>query len=160
MFDVLPNNLKSLAIRTKVRYAPHPYVWISKAKSKSTGLGIEDDGLEMKYEDLPAWNEEKIQVLPAVSTVSYSGGTDRADNRCNTVGSSGKTQSRVVCIYKSILRVPMALLSSHFRLARNEKELCTLTVERSMISKKSERCYTNFRDRVSLPRYVSFFFLR
>jgi hypothetical protein len=54
MFDLLPDNLKSLAVRSKVkcandhpitthyvssvyRYMPHPYVWMATAQSNSTG---------------------------------------------------------------------------------------------------------------------------
>ncbi|KZT01177.1 Clavaminate synthase-like protein [Laetiporus sulphureus 93-53] len=64
MFDILPHALKSLAVRSSVKYAPHPYVWISTAKAKPTGLGIETEGLEMRYDLLPEWEESKIQVLP------------------------------------------------------------------------------------------------
>ncbi|THV04564.1 hypothetical protein K435DRAFT_790938 [Dendrothele bispora CBS 962.96] len=44
-FDILPKELKSVAVRSKVEYAHHPYVWISPAKAKSIGIGIECDGL-------------------------------------------------------------------------------------------------------------------
>ncbi|KAK8861763.1 hypothetical protein IAR55_002586 [Kwoniella newhampshirensis] len=64
MFDVLPDELKSLAVRTTVEYAPHPYVWMSKAHAMSTGLGIESEGLEMDLEDLPEWEESKVKKLP------------------------------------------------------------------------------------------------
>ncbi|KAF7329097.1 putative dioxygenase C576,01c [Mycena kentingensis (nom. inval.)] len=64
MFDLLPTQLKSLAVRTKVRYAPHPYVWMAPAQAKSTGLGIESDGLELALEQLPEWQEEKVKILP------------------------------------------------------------------------------------------------
>lgn len=30
MFDILPPELKSLAVRSSVRYAPHPYVWMAR----------------------------------------------------------------------------------------------------------------------------------
>jgi len=39
---------------------------MSKAKAKSTGLGIEDDGLEMGLDELPQWEEGKVKVLPMV----------------------------------------------------------------------------------------------
>jgi alpha-ketoglutarate-dependent taurine dioxygenase len=65
MFDILPPELKSLAVRTSVRYAPHPYVWMAPAKAMSTGLGIESDGLELdKEKDLPMWEESKIKTFP------------------------------------------------------------------------------------------------
>ncbi|CAL1694824.1 unnamed protein product [Somion occarium] len=64
MFDILPPEFKSLAVRSKVRYAPHPYVWMAPAHAKSTGLGIETEGLEMSYEELPPWEESKVKTLP------------------------------------------------------------------------------------------------
>lgn len=41
MFDILPAEYKSLAVRARVKYFPHPYVAIGTAKSRSTGLGME-----------------------------------------------------------------------------------------------------------------------
>jgi hypothetical protein len=67
MFDILPADLKSLAVRSKVRYAPHPYVWMAPSHALSTGLGIESEGLELPYADLPAWEESKVETLPVVS---------------------------------------------------------------------------------------------
>lgn len=64
MFDVLSPALKSLVVRTKVRYAPHPYVWMSAARAKSTGLGLETEGKELPLDELPEWSEEHIKTLP------------------------------------------------------------------------------------------------
>ncbi|KZV64212.1 Clavaminate synthase-like protein [Peniophora sp. CONT] len=64
MFDILPSELKSLAVRAKVRYAPHPYVWMSPSHALSTGLGIESEGLELPLEELPPWTEEEIKTYP------------------------------------------------------------------------------------------------
>ncbi|KAH7889182.1 Clavaminate synthase-like protein [Phlebopus sp. FC_14] len=66
MFDILPPELKSLAVRTKVRYAPHPYVWMSPARALPTGLGIDNEGLELDMKDLPEWEEAKVQTLPVL----------------------------------------------------------------------------------------------
>ncbi|TCD67895.1 hypothetical protein EIP91_011829 [Steccherinum ochraceum] len=66
MFDILPPELKSLAVRTRIRYAPHPFIWMSRAHAMPTGLGIETEGLEVPYSDLPEWEESKVQVLPMV----------------------------------------------------------------------------------------------
>ncbi|GAA5982330.1 hypothetical protein JCM11641_002013 [Rhodosporidiobolus odoratus] len=63
-FDILPDEYKSLAVRTKVRYAPHPYVWMGPAKSRSTGLGMESEGKEVPLNDLPPWEEKYIKTLP------------------------------------------------------------------------------------------------
>ncbi|KAJ3506464.1 hypothetical protein NLJ89_g6853 [Agrocybe chaxingu] len=64
MFDILPPELKSFAVRSKVKYAPHPYVWMAPAHAMPTGLGIETEGLELPLEELPAWEESKLKILP------------------------------------------------------------------------------------------------
>ncbi|KAJ4000253.1 taurine catabolism dioxygenase [Lentinula boryana] len=66
MFDILPKELKSLAVRSKVRYAPHPYVWMAPAHAMPTGLGIESEGLELPLSELPHWEEERRKILPVV----------------------------------------------------------------------------------------------
>jgi len=66
MFEILSPELKSLAVRTSVRYAPHPYVWMVPARALPTGLGIESEGLEVPTGDLPDWEESKIQTLPVL----------------------------------------------------------------------------------------------
>jgi hypothetical protein len=66
MFDILPADLKSLAVRSKLIYAPHPYVWMSLAHAMPTGLGIELEGLELPLAELPPWDESKIKVYPMV----------------------------------------------------------------------------------------------
>ena len=67
MFDLLPPEFKSLAVRSKVKYAPHPYVWMAPARAMSTGLGIESDGLELPLSSLPPWEEEKRKTFPMVN---------------------------------------------------------------------------------------------
>ncbi|KAE9989056.1 hypothetical protein EG327_003110 [Venturia inaequalis] len=64
MYDVLSPEDQEFVRTTKVEYAPHPYVWMSGAKSRSDGLGIESDGLEIPFDQLPPIEQEKIQVLP------------------------------------------------------------------------------------------------
>ncbi|KAH8094670.1 hypothetical protein BXZ70DRAFT_992019 [Cristinia sonorae] len=66
MFEILPVQLKSLAVRTKVRYAPHPFVWMKGAKAVGTGLGLVTEGREVPLEMLPEWEEGKVQELPMV----------------------------------------------------------------------------------------------
>lgn len=64
MFEILPARLKSLAVRTRVQYSPHPYVWMSQAKAMPTGLGIESEGRELAKEALPPYDESKIKIFP------------------------------------------------------------------------------------------------
>jgi hypothetical protein len=66
MFNILPPELKSLAVRSKVKYAPHPYVWMAPAHALPTGLGIESEGLELPLDELPAWEETRLKTFPVV----------------------------------------------------------------------------------------------
>ncbi|KZT01178.1 Clavaminate synthase-like protein [Laetiporus sulphureus 93-53] len=66
MFDLLPPELKSLAVRSKVKYAPHPYVWMAPTHAMPTGLGIETEGLELPLDQLPPWEESRRKTLPVV----------------------------------------------------------------------------------------------
>ncbi|KAK2027547.1 TfdA family taurine catabolism dioxygenase TauD [Colletotrichum zoysiae] len=64
MYDQLSPEDQDFVRTTKVEYAPHPYVWMSSAKSRSDGLGLVSEGKEVPLTDLPPIEEEKIQVLP------------------------------------------------------------------------------------------------
>jgi len=64
MFDLLSEEDKQFARTTKVQYAPHPYVWMAGAKSRSDGLGLVSDGLESSYAELPAIDKSKVKVFP------------------------------------------------------------------------------------------------
>jgi hypothetical protein len=66
MFDILPRALQSVAVRARMRYAPHPYVWMSPAAAHSTGLAIESEGKELPLDKLPPWEEDKVCVFPVV----------------------------------------------------------------------------------------------
>ncbi|KAF3926982.1 hypothetical protein ABW20_dc0109289 [Dactylellina cionopaga] len=63
-FDVLSDEDKEFARTTKVEYAPHPYIWMSKAKSLPTGLGLFSDGLELPESELPEVTPSDIQTHP------------------------------------------------------------------------------------------------
>jgi len=64
MYDILSDADKEFARTTNVQYAPHPYIWMSPSKSKSDGLGLVSDGLELPESDLPPIDESKIKVFP------------------------------------------------------------------------------------------------
>lgn len=64
MFDLLSPEDKELAINAKVEYAPHPYVWMSPARSRSDGLGMICEGLELPDSELPPIEESLIKILP------------------------------------------------------------------------------------------------
>lgn len=86
MFDILPPELKSVAVRTRVRYAPHPYVWMAPAHALPTGLGIMAEGLEMSYDELPPWEESKVKVLPMVCILRASETTELTAHLAHSCG--------------------------------------------------------------------------
>ncbi|KAB5572105.1 hypothetical protein GE09DRAFT_657624 [Coniochaeta sp. 2T2.1] len=64
MYDALSPEDQAFARSTKVEYAPHPYIWMSTARSRPTGLGLESEGKELPLDELPPIEKEKIQILP------------------------------------------------------------------------------------------------
>ncbi|RPD77146.1 Clavaminate synthase-like protein [Lentinus tigrinus ALCF2SS1-7] len=64
MFDILPPQLKSVAVPGRVKYSPHPYVWMAPAHALPTGLGIMSEGPEMPDDELPPWEEKLVKVYP------------------------------------------------------------------------------------------------
>ncbi|KAI7864051.1 taurine catabolism dioxygenase [Spinellus fusiger] len=63
-FEILSPEEKDFCFRTKVQYAAHPYLWMSTAKARSTGLGMVSEGKEMTPDQLPPVNEEDIKIYP------------------------------------------------------------------------------------------------
>jgi alpha-ketoglutarate-dependent taurine dioxygenase len=64
MYDLLSDEDKEFARGAKVEYSPHPYVWMSPAKSRSDGLGMISEGLELPLSELPPVNEKDVKILP------------------------------------------------------------------------------------------------
>jgi len=67
IFDILPRELKNLAVRCRARSAPHAFEWMRTARAVSTGLGLESEGLEKPLEELSEWEEAKVKTYPFVS---------------------------------------------------------------------------------------------
>jgi alpha-ketoglutarate-dependent taurine dioxygenase len=65
-FDGLSPAQKDFALRTRARYAPHPYVWMRRARARSNGLGLFAEGLELGRNELPPYEEKKVTTLPLV----------------------------------------------------------------------------------------------
>jgi alpha-ketoglutarate-dependent taurine dioxygenase len=63
-YDLLSEEDKAFARGTRVQYHAHPYIWMSGARSRSDGLGMESDGLELSDAELPPIEQEKIAILP------------------------------------------------------------------------------------------------
>ncbi|CBF89386.1 TauD/TfdA family dioxygenase [Aspergillus nidulans FGSC A4] len=66
MFELLSEEDKEFALSSRVEYAPHPYIWMSPARSLPTGLGLHSDDLELPLSELPPIDESAIQILPMV----------------------------------------------------------------------------------------------
>ena len=66
MYDILSLADKELVCTSRIEYAAHPYIWMSGAKSRSDGLGLFSDNLELPESELPPVDESKIQILPMV----------------------------------------------------------------------------------------------
>ena len=64
MYNILSDEDKEFVRTSKIEYAPHPYVWMSPAKSRSDGLGLVSEGVELSDAELPPIDESKIMVLP------------------------------------------------------------------------------------------------
>jgi hypothetical protein len=72
MFEILPREFKSVALRARARYAPHPFQWMRKWKAASTGLMMVTEGPEFApFDELPPWNDKKIKTYPFVCSSLY-----------------------------------------------------------------------------------------
>jgi xanthine dioxygenase len=65
-FEMLSPAQQDWALRTSARYAPHPYVWMKRARARSNGLGLVSEGRELRRDELPEFEESKITTLPLV----------------------------------------------------------------------------------------------
>ncbi|KAK7747659.1 Alpha-ketoglutarate-dependent xanthine dioxygenase xan-1 [Diatrype stigma] len=64
LYDRLSAADQALARAARVEYAPHPYVWMSGARSRPTGLGLVSEGRELAPRDLPPVDPADVQILP------------------------------------------------------------------------------------------------
>ncbi|OOQ81629.1 putative dioxygenase [Penicillium brasilianum] len=64
MFELLSPAEQEFVRTSKIEYAPHPYIWMSPARSRSTGLGLHSEGLELPPTDLPPIEQDKIKIFP------------------------------------------------------------------------------------------------
>lgn len=64
MLSQLSPEDQDFARTTRVEYAPHPYIWMSLARSRSDGLGLVSEGRELTPDQLPAIEHDNIQILP------------------------------------------------------------------------------------------------
>lgn len=66
MYNILSDKDKEFVRTSRIEYAAHPYIWMSGAKSRSDGLGLFSDNLELPESELPPIDASKIQILPMV----------------------------------------------------------------------------------------------
>lgn len=66
LYDLLADDEKEWVRGAKVEYAPHPYIWMSKCRARSNGLGLLSEGLELPVEELPEVEESKVKTYPMV----------------------------------------------------------------------------------------------
>jgi len=64
MYELLSDEDKEFVRSAKVEYAPHPYIWMSPARSRSDGLGMVSEGLELATSDLPSIDKNDVKILP------------------------------------------------------------------------------------------------
>jgi xanthine dioxygenase len=66
---MLPRELQSVAVRARVRHAPHPFEWMKPAAAHGIGLTMESEEKEVPLNELPPWTEDKIKVLPLLRSL-------------------------------------------------------------------------------------------
>lgn len=64
MYDLLSDADKEFVRTSRAEYAAHPYIWMSGAKSRSNGLGIISEDLELPVSALPEVDTTKVKILP------------------------------------------------------------------------------------------------
>lgn len=64
MYNILSDVDKEFVRTSKIEYAPHPYIWMTNARSLPDGLGLYSDSLELSDSDLPPIDPAKIKILP------------------------------------------------------------------------------------------------
>ncbi|WYZ35461.1 hypothetical protein EsH8_X_000108 [Colletotrichum jinshuiense] len=64
MFELLSEADQELVMTSFIEYAPHPYIWMSKAKARSNGLGLFSEDLELSESDLPEIDPPKVRKYP------------------------------------------------------------------------------------------------
>jgi alpha-ketoglutarate-dependent taurine dioxygenase len=65
-YNLMTEEERKIADHSWVEYAPHPYQWMGDCKSKSTGLGLVNQGKEKKLKELSSYNEKDIKRYPMV----------------------------------------------------------------------------------------------
>lgn len=73
MYDILSPADQEFVRTAFIEYAPHPYIWMSSARSLPDGLGLVSEGLELPDSELPPYEASKIKILPMCWTNPLTG---------------------------------------------------------------------------------------
>ncbi|RDW82409.1 hypothetical protein BP6252_03521 [Coleophoma cylindrospora] len=65
-YEILSVEQKEFVRGSSIEYAGHPYIWMSKARSRSNGLGLWSEERELTREDLPPIEADKVKIYPMV----------------------------------------------------------------------------------------------
>jgi len=65
---LLDEETRNIVLNSRIEYAPHAFVWMSKAHSTRLGHSLETEGLEKPLDELPKWEKSKVCVYPMVWT--------------------------------------------------------------------------------------------
>jgi xanthine dioxygenase len=67
LYEMLTPEERAFADNSRVAYAPHPYMWISRCKQDSLGMTIpQGQGKELPPHELPPVEESKLKEYPMV----------------------------------------------------------------------------------------------
>lgn len=71
--SLLDEETEQIVTNSRIEYAPHAFVWMSKAHSSRLGHLIETEGLEKSLDSLPEWEKSKVCIYPMVWTNPKTG---------------------------------------------------------------------------------------
>ena len=72
-FERLSPEWRAFAESARARYAPHPYIWMKRARSRSNGIGLWSEGRELGRDELPEVEASKQMTLPLLWANPLSG---------------------------------------------------------------------------------------
>jgi len=71
--ELLDEETRNIVVNSRIEYAPHAFVWMSKTHSTRLGHSIETEGLEKPLDELPKWDKSKVCIYPMVWTNPKTG---------------------------------------------------------------------------------------
>ncbi|KAK1911785.1 hypothetical protein P3342_013090 [Pyrenophora teres f. teres] len=71
--ELLDEETKNIVMNSRIEYAPHTFVWMSKTHRTRLGHSIETEGLERPLDELPKRAKSKVCIYPMVWTNPKTG---------------------------------------------------------------------------------------